>query len=108
MNKLADLPQVSLDPDDYEDVDIDDPDNPELTEEDFARMRPARELLGDAFVDAWEAVRKAGTLCAVPVHDVELTLPAEVVDHYREAAGEDWKQRVRADLEELVRARKAS
>ena len=37
-------PKFSLDPDDYEDIDIDDPDNPELTEEDFARARPFREV----------------------------------------------------------------
>ena len=28
-----------INPDDYEDIDIDDPDNPELTDEDFARAR---------------------------------------------------------------------
>ena len=32
-------PRTSVNPDDYEDVNIDDLDNPEWTEEDFARAR---------------------------------------------------------------------
>ena len=31
--------------------------NPELTAEDFARMKPAREVLGDAWVDAQKRAR---------------------------------------------------
>ena len=43
-----------INPDDYEDVDIDDPDNPELTEEDFARARPFKEV----FPDLYEAMTR--------------------------------------------------
>ena len=34
---------------DYEDVDIDDEDNPELTDEDVARMRPVKEVFRDLY-----------------------------------------------------------
>jgi hypothetical protein len=55
----------SLDPEDYEDVDIDDEDNPELTDEDVAKMRPLREVLPDLYEalirdEAEAAKRKAG------------------------------------------------
>ena len=39
----------SINPDDYEDIDVDDPDNPELTEEDFARAQPFKELVPDIY-----------------------------------------------------------
>ena len=98
-------PKMSLDPADYDDVDIVDEDSPELTVEDFARARPAREVLGDAFVDAWEAARRDGTLVARAMPD-ELhaapTLSAEVVEFYR-GQGPDWQARLNADLEDLVR-----
>lgn len=102
-------PRMSLDPDDYDDVDIDDEDNPELTAEDFARARPAREVLGDAFVDAWETARRAGTLTARAVPDAgegaQPVLSAEVVDFYR-GQGPDWQARLNADLEDLVRIKR--
>ena len=107
MDKLADV--VSLDPEDYDEVDIDDVDNPEWTAEDFARARPAREVLGDAFVDAWEAARLNGTLPARPVPgDAEPLAPAlsvDVLDFYR-AQGPDWQARLNADLEDLVRIKR--
>jgi hypothetical protein len=57
-------PKVSLDPNDYDDVEIDDPDNPELTEEDFARARPLREVLPDLY----EAL-KDGVVVVTPTPD---------------------------------------
>jgi hypothetical protein len=54
----------SLAPDDYEDIDIDDEDNPELTDTDVAKMRPLSEVLPDLYEaligeDAEAAKRKA-------------------------------------------------
>ena len=46
-----------INPDDYEDVDIDDPDNPDLTEEHFARARPFKEV----FPDLYEAMTREAT-----------------------------------------------
>ena len=43
-----------INPNDYDDVDIDDPDNPEWTEEDFARARPFKEV----FPDLYEAMTR--------------------------------------------------
>ena len=100
-----DLPEKPVsDLDAYEDIDIDDEDNPEWTEKDFTRARPAREVLGDALVDAWEKARRDGTLRARAVRDVQLTLAAEVVDYYR-TQGSDWERRISDDLEALVRSR---
>lgn len=99
---MARIEGISLDPADYEDVDIDDPDNPEWTEQDFARARPIREVMGDAFVDAWQANRErvlAEKAAALP------QLSAEVIDFYR-AQGPDWQARLNADLEDLVRIKR--
>ena len=93
------------DPADYDDVDIDDPDNPELTAEEIAGLRPAREVLGDAFVDAWTAARREGTLATHAVPDVQLRLSVEVIDFYR-AQGSEWEARLNADLEDLVRIKR--
>lgn len=57
--RLAELPEP----------DLTDPDNPEWTEEMFARARPAREVLGDTFIDAWEEARANGTIRIVEVRD---------------------------------------
>ncbi len=95
---------VSLDPNDYEDFDIDDPDSPEWTEEDFARARPIREVMGGAFVDAWEANRQRVLLEKTAAEAAELSkqTSAEVIDFYR-TGGEGWQARLNADLEDLVR-----
>ena len=55
--------EVSINPDDYEDVDIDDPDNPEWTEEDFARARPFKEV----FPDLYEAMTRGAPDEPAPV-----------------------------------------
>ena len=94
---------LSLDPNDYEDVDIDDPDSPELTDEEFAQARPAREVLGDAFVDQWMADRER--LLAEDAAKEQPHVSAEVIDFYR-AQGPDWQARLNADLEDLVRIKR--
>ena len=98
---------MSLDPRDYEDIDIDDPDNPEWTEADFAAARPAREVLGDAFVDAWSQARREETLVARAVPEPQPQVSTEVIAFYR-SQGPGWEARLNADLEDLVRIKRRS
>ena len=75
-----------------------DPDNPELTEEDFARMRPATEVIPDV-VELW----RAGKLTLPPgarrqpKTRVTIRLDADVVARLRED-GPGWQTRANAAL----------
>lgn len=86
---------VSIDTNDYPDVEIDDEDNPEWTEEDFARARPLSELLPDLHA------RLAGGEKPRAVRTVTLDLDAAVVDAFQ-ARGEDWRERMRDALARAV------
>lgn len=90
-----------LDPDDYEDVEIDDEDNPELTEEDFAKARPLREALPDLHA---QMVAEKGRLfkAAMTIRDIELTLPADLFEAFS-AAEPMWRARMEALLEAAIR-----
>jgi uncharacterized protein (DUF4415 family) len=88
-------PELSLDPDDYDDVEIDDEDNPEWTDEDFAKARPFREAMPDLYA------RLTGE------QDVALTLPAETVQAFAEE-GEDWRERMVEALTEAARKKRAA
>lgn len=88
-------PKFSLDPDDYEDVEIDDPDNPEWTEEDFAKARPLREVLPELYA------RLTGA------SEVALTLPAATIQAFAEE-GEDWRERMAETLTEAARKKHAA
>lgn len=88
-------PKFSLDPDDYEDVEIDDPDNPEWTEEDFAKARPLREVLPDLYARL------------VAEEEVALNLPAATIQAFAEE-GEDWRERMAETLTEAARKKNAA
>ena len=88
-------PKFSLDPDDYEDVDIDDPDNPEMTEEDFARARPLREVLPELYASL------------VAEQEVALKLSPETIQAFAEE-GEDWRERMAETLNEAARKKHAA
>ena len=75
-----------------------DPDNPELTEEDFARMRPAMEF-AHARRLAREQERKARK--AVGKTRVTLRLDADVVSRLRED-GPGWQARANSALRQAV------
>jgi uncharacterized protein (DUF4415 family) len=74
--------------------------NPDWTEEDFARARAAREILSPAAAAA--LVRKPGRpRSAAPKVEVKIRLDAKTVEHLRES-GPGWQTRVNAALGELV------
>ena len=90
-------PEFSLDPNDYEDGEIDDPQNPEWTDEDFARARPLREALPELYAQI------------VAEREVGLKLPADTIRAFAEeglsppahgaSEGEvrDWLDRIMAE-----------
>lgn len=77
-------------------VDPVDDDNPELTDADIARMRPAREVLSPA---AYARLTGLGA--------VELTLPADTIRAFAEE-GEDWRERMADALTEAARKKHAA
>ncbi len=92
----------SLDPD-HGDVDIDDPDNPELTEEDFAKMRPFKEVFPEMNAKL-EADRAAGVKPTVHyLKTVEVALPEKL---FEEFAGREkyWRTSMEEMLEASIRA----
>lgn len=88
-------PTFSLDPEDYEDIDIDDPENPELTAEDFAKARPLREAMPELYAQL------------VAEQDVALKLSAETIQAFA-VQGEDWRERMAAALDDVASRSKAA
>lgn len=84
-----------LNPDDYEDVEIDDEDNPELTEEDFATAKPFREVLPELYASL------------VAEQEVALKLSAETI-HAFAVQGEDWRERMAEALTEAAARQRAA
>lgn len=74
-------------------------DNPEWTEEDFARARPAREVLPPEFFTALEEQRRARGRppAQSPKQLVSLRLDRDVLEHFR-AGGPGWQTRINAAL----------
>lgn len=67
-----------------------DPDNPELTDADFAWMRPAREVVPEVVADYERRVR--GKQKTPTKELISLRLDRDVVDALR-ASGEGWQSR---------------
>jgi uncharacterized protein (DUF4415 family) len=88
-------PKLSLDPSDREDVEIEDQDNPEWTEEDFAKALPLREALPDLYAQI------------VAEREVGLKLPAATIRAFAEE-GEDWRERMADALTEAARKKHAA
>lgn len=75
-----------------------DPDNPEATAEDFARMRPAIEVVPE--IVAWSRAEQARRRDA-PKTRVTLRLDADVVSRLRED-GPGWQTRANSALRRAV------
>lgn len=83
----------------YTKEDWDAVDSPELTDEELARMRPAREAMPASFFEALEEGRRARGRPAVesPKKQVTLRLDSDVVETFR-ASGPGWQSRMNAAL----------
>jgi uncharacterized protein (DUF4415 family) len=82
-----------------------DPDNPEWTEAEFARAKPAREALPDAFFEALPKRRpgQRGPQKAPTKEFVSLRLDRAVVEHFRKD-GEGWRARINDALKRMIDA----
>ncbi|MCC6919547.1 MAG: BrnA antitoxin family protein [Alphaproteobacteria bacterium] len=72
-----------------------DDDNPEWTKADFAKARPASEVLPASFARA--LVRTRGPQKKPTKVPVSIRLSADVVDHFK-AGGPGWQSRIDAAL----------
>ena len=73
-----------------------DHDNPEWTEEDFARARPAREILPESVLNQFR--RSPGRpKSETPKKQVTLRLDADLLDHWR-AQGPGWQSGINSAL----------
>ena len=79
----------------YSKEDWDAVDSPELTDEELAAMRPAREVLPPAFFEAIEEMRRQRGRPRVdaPKEAVTLRLDPDVVNKFK-AEGKDWRGRM--------------
>lgn len=75
--------------------DLDDPDNPEWTEEDFARARPVEEVFSAAEYAAFpNTLKRLGRPpSAAPKKAVKLRLDPDVLERWR-ASGPGWQTRM--------------
>jgi uncharacterized protein (DUF4415 family) len=71
-----------------------DPDNPELTDEQIANLRPLREVLPDlAAAIEREIARRGRPPVENPRRQVSIRLDPEVLDYYK-STGKGWQSRI--------------
>ena len=93
-----------IDPKDYSDAPIDDPDSPELTPEMIRLMRPMREVYPE-FVKEVERTRARGRpKLEHPKIQVTLRLDADVVGGFKED-GPGWQGRINEALKKSIKKR---
>ena len=76
-------------------------DPPPLTDEFLSKMRPAREVHGDEWVDRAMARQRGRPKLETPKVEVKIRLDAKTVEHLR-GSGPGWQTRVNALLGKLV------
>jgi uncharacterized protein (DUF4415 family) len=79
-----------------------DPDNPELTDEELASLRPAREALPPELYEAFKRAR--GGQNAATKELVSLHLDREVIEHFK-AKGPRWQARINKALRNAMAAK---
>ena len=100
----AEIAKIEAELERLPDPDLDDPDNPEWTDADFAMAVPA-EALPASILAAFpnSRVNRGGRpKSANPKPAVNLRLDAEVLDHLRRS-GAGWQTRVNAALAGLIK-----
>jgi uncharacterized protein (DUF4415 family) len=109
MRNIKDLPPIT----DEEEARIqagiaNDPDNPELTEEEIAAMRPAREVLHPDLYAALTGHRpEAAGFDGAVKEKVTIALDRAVLDHFR-SAGSDWPRLINEALKKAIEADESS
>ena len=79
-----------------------DDDNPEWTEKDFERAKPAYEVLPPHLLAAFPKTQQRGPQKAPTKVAVSLRLSPEVVEHYK-ASGPGWQTRIDEALKDIVK-----
>jgi uncharacterized protein (DUF4415 family) len=77
-------------------VTLDDPDNPEWAEADFARARPAYEILSPDVIAAFRRAR-GRPKSEAPKRSIKLRLDPDVVEAFKEQ-GRGWQSRMNTAL----------
>lgn len=93
---MATKPRTRFEPGQgYSQEDWDAVDSPELTPEELASMRPAREVLPPEFFEtiARERRRRGRPASAAPKRQVTLRIDADVIESFR-AEGTGWQSRI--------------
>ncbi|WP_310542769.1 BrnA antitoxin family protein [Phenylobacterium sp.] len=76
-----------------------DEDNPEWTDEVFARARPAKDVLPEKVFDA--LTRRRGPQKTPAKTPISLRLSPEVIEHFR-AGGAGWQTRIDEALKQVI------
>ena len=78
--------------------DLDDPDNPEWTEEDFSQVTPAEDLSPEVLAAFPKTAARVRGRQKTPLKTpTSLRLDGDVLDHFK-AAGPGWQGRINAAL----------
>ena len=96
---------VDMNPEHYSDAPIDDPDNPELTEEDFDRMVAVENLspeMQEIILKAFPKTKLRGPQKAPRKVPVSIRLSPEVVAHFK-AGGPGWQSRIDEALKKIAK-----
>ncbi len=85
-----------------DDAPFDDPDNPEWTEEDFARAKGPESLPPEVLAAFPNTLARVRGMQKAPVKtQVALRLDPDIVAHFK-AAGRGWQSRINAALREAM------
>ena len=88
----------------YSEADWDAVDSPELTKEDVARMRPAKEVLPQGFFEGLEKARRVRgrPKTGQAKEAVTLRLDAETIERFKRAGGPAWRSLMTSAIEKAM------